>query len=61
MGAVDRDAEQQPAADEVALVLAQALDRLAERHERRAAVELADDVPVDRGDLEHGADARRAL
>ena len=58
---VDRDAEQQPAAHEVALVLAQGLDGLAQRGERRRPVQLADDMAVDGGDLEHGADRGGAL
>ena len=59
--AVDDDAQQQPAGDELALLLGELVDRLAQLLERGLAGELADDVALGRRDGQLGADRRRAL
>ena len=58
---VDHDPHQQPAVDEVAVLLGEAVDRLAQLGERGLAGELADDVAVGGRDGQLGADRRGAL
>jgi hypothetical protein len=58
---VDHDPHQQPAVDQVAVVVGEALDRLAQLRERRLARQLADDVPVGRGDRQLRPDRGGAL